>query len=746
MVRSIGFARLVGAIVALCFAAGEASAVQAPDPIPQAASQARKPKVALVLAGGGAKGIAHVGVIKVIEEAGIQVDFVVGTSMGAIVGGLYAMGNDARSLEDQVKSVDWNSLFADETPRQDLTVRRKTDDTGFLSDARLRVRDGQPGLPLGAIKGQRLSLMLQDMTRSAATVTDFDKLPRPFRAVAADISTGEEVVLGSGSLAMAMRASMSVPAAFPPVEIDGRTLVDGGIVNNVPISVARSMGADIIIVSGFASQTKKPEELTSAVAILNQSIDLMMARTTKAQLATLGSADVLIVSDMGDIGAGSFERAVETLPIGEAAARAQYGRLAQVGKALAPHPRAVARLAGPPTGLIGAIRFENTTNLDDAVLLYRMESRPGQPIDPAQLDKDMSGIYGLGLFQTVTYRIEQEGGQNVVVVLAEEHPTGKDYLRFGAKLTNDFNGESTYDFGVSFTKSAMNRLDGEWRTQATLGQTLALYTEWYQPLDADARFLVQPSVYVGERTVNLFDDDRKIAEARVAEFRGELLAGFNLNDDLVLFTAFGGGYGQVREKTGSGNIARNNFTTARLMAGFAYDTLDNLNFPRHGVLAVGRYSWSDSAIGADDEFQTTQLSINAAMSWGRNTIVVGGIANLSWDGVPSTADLYDLGGPFRLSGVPARGVTGGQALLARVVYYREISSFGPSFIKVPLYAGFSVEYGNVFDRMDDIGLDDMRVGGSVFIGLDTFIGPLLLGFGITEGGSEAVYLAVGSLF
>lgn len=742
----MGFSSLAWALMALWFGVADASAAQPPDPAPQGAPQARKPKVALVLAGGGAKGIAHVGVIKVVEEAGIQVDVVVGTSMGAIVGGLYAMGTDAKSLEALVRSVDWNSLFIDETPRQDLTIRRKADDVGFLSDARLRVRDGQPGLPQGAIKGQRLSLMLQDMTRPAAAVTDFDKLPRPYRAVAADIGTGEEVVLGSGSLAMAMRASMSVPAAFPPVEIGGRTLVDGGIVNNVPISVARSMGADIIIVSGFASQIKKPEELTSAVAILNQSIDLMMARTTKAQLATLGPSDVLIVSDMGDIGAGSFERSLETLPIGEAAARAQFARLAQVGKALVPHPRTVATLVDRPTGPIGAIRFENTTKIDDAVLLRRMKSRPGQPIDTAQLDKDMSGIYGLGLFQTVSYRIEQEGGQNVVVVLAEEHPTGKDYLRFGAKLTNDFNGESTYDFGVSFTKSAMNRLNGEWRTQATLGQTMALYTEWYQPLDLDGRFHVKPSVYVGERTVNLFDDDRKIAEARVAEFRGELLAGFNLNDDLVLFTAFGGGYGRVKEKTGSGNVPSNNFSTARLSAGFAYDTLDNLNFPRHGVLAIGRYSWSDNAIGADDEFQTTQLSVNAAMSWGKNTVVVGGLANLSWDGVPSTADLYDLGGPFRLSGVPERGVTGGQALLARVIYYREISSFGPSFINVPLYAGFSVEYGNVFDRMDDIDLDDMRVGGSVFIGLDSFIGPILLGFGITEDGSEAVYLAVGSIF
>lgn len=175
-------------------------------------------------------------------------------------------------------------------------------------------------------------------------------------------------------------------------------------------------------------------------------------------------------------------------------------------------------------------------------------------------------------------------------------------------------------------------------------------------------------------------------------------------------------------------------------------TFDNLNFPRHGILAVGRYNWSDHSLGADYEFQSSQLTVNGAMSWGRNTIVVGGQVNLTWNGRPGPADLYDLGGPLRLSGLPAHGLTGGQALLGRLVYYREISGFGPSFLHIPLYAGFSVEYGNVFDRVGDIDLGDMRVGGSVFLGADTFIGPIMIGFGLTQGGEEAVYLAVGSLF
>jgi predicted acylesterase/phospholipase RssA len=220
----------------------------------QTSLQTERPTIGLVLAGGGAKGVAHVGVIKVLEEAGVEVDVIAGTSMGAIVGGLYAMGKSSKELEEIVHSIDWENLFVDDAPRPQRSIRRKTDDFGFLAEPRLRLRDGTAQLPRGAIKGQKLNLELNRLFRPANGISNFDKLPRPFRAIATDLETGEEVVLASGDLALAVRASMAFPGAFPPVELDGRILVDGGVVNNVPVSVVRDMGADIIIVSNF-SQT-----------------------------------------------------------------------------------------------------------------------------------------------------------------------------------------------------------------------------------------------------------------------------------------------------------------------------------------------------------------------------------------------------------------------------------------------------------------------------------------------------------
>jgi NTE family protein len=268
----------------------------------------------LVLAGGGAKGAAHVGVIKVLEELGVPIDYIAGTSMGSIVGGLYASGLSAAELEIAVKSIDWEDIFNDKAPREDRDFRRKLDDDDVLIRYKLGFKDGSIQFPRGVILGQKLNLALRELSLRAIGIDDFDKLPIPFRAVAADIETGETVVLGKGDLATAMRASMAVSGIFPPVEIDGRLLVDGGLTDNLPVDVARAMGADILIAVSFPAELKKRDKLTSAVSIIFQSLDLLILQNQRIQIKTLRANDVHIVPEMGDIGAGSFDRAVGGTP------------------------------------------------------------------------------------------------------------------------------------------------------------------------------------------------------------------------------------------------------------------------------------------------------------------------------------------------------------------------------------------------------------------------------------------------
>jgi NTE family protein len=261
-------------------------------------------------------------VLKVLEELKVPVHCVTGTSMGAIVGGAYAAGGTAEGLEDFVRKADWNEIFRDSPPRTEISTRRKVDEYKTLFAPEYGLKNGGLVLPKGVIAGVSIHGFFRLLTQQAVEIGDFDKLPIPFRAVAADIETGEAVVLSKGSLSRAMRASMSVPGALAPVEIDGRLLVDGGIANNLPIDEARKLCGEVIIAVNISTPPLKREEITSALSVGGQLINFLGKVNVERQLASLGQRDVLIAPELGDISAGSFERAADAIRVGEEAARA----------------------------------------------------------------------------------------------------------------------------------------------------------------------------------------------------------------------------------------------------------------------------------------------------------------------------------------------------------------------------------------------------------------------------------------
>ncbi|MGH8721633.1 MAG: patatin-like phospholipase family protein, partial [Burkholderiales bacterium] len=291
---------------------------------------APRPRIGLVLSGGGARGLAHVGVLKALEELRIPVDAIAGTSMGAVVGGLYASGMTASEIDELMRGLDWSAAFRDRPARNTLNFRRKQDDREFLVRFPLGISGGDFRVPRGLIQGQRLTQLLRLETLPVAAVEDFDELPTPFRAVAADLETGARIVLASGDLTSAMRASMSAPGVFAPVEIDGRLLVDGGIVENLPVDVAKSMGVDIVIAVDVGFQPVGRKELTSALAVSNQAITIMMLRETGRQRSLLTGNDLLIAPAMPDLQSTDFAAAERTIGLGLAATRASAERLAQL--------------------------------------------------------------------------------------------------------------------------------------------------------------------------------------------------------------------------------------------------------------------------------------------------------------------------------------------------------------------------------------------------------------------------------
>ena len=270
-------------------------------------------RIGLVLSGGGARGMAHVGVLKVLDELHLRVDAIAGASMGAVVGGLYASGMSGREIEALLGSAEWQEAFRDRPPRNDLNFRRKQEEREFLVDLPLGIQGRELRIPTGLLQEQKLTQLLRRATLPVAGVTRFDELQIPFRAVATDLETGDPVIMGSGDLATALRASMSAPGVFAPVERDGALLVDGGLSENLPMDVARAMGADILLVVDVSFQLQTRDRLESALAVSNQMLAILVRRDAERQKATLSKRDVLIEPDLFDMASTDFSAACQTL-------------------------------------------------------------------------------------------------------------------------------------------------------------------------------------------------------------------------------------------------------------------------------------------------------------------------------------------------------------------------------------------------------------------------------------------------
>ena len=389
-------------------------------------TEAGRPKIGLVLSGGGARGAAHLGVLKVLEENQIPIDYIAGTSFGALVGGLYASGYSADDLNHILETINWQAVLSSEAPRSSRSFRRKQDDDGFLIKFRLGIKNGKLELPSGLITPNNLRLMLRDFASGVANVRDFDKLATPFRAVATDLETGKAVVLGTGDLASAMVASMAVPALFPSVELDGKLLVDGGVSNNIPVDVVRAMGADIVIAVDISTPLKSQNDIGSFTSVISQLTLIMTNNNAAAQLATLKEDDIVIRPDIGDIGLVDFDRTTEVAPKGEAAALRVLNKLRQLALSDTDWNRyQQARRAEetqPP--VVDFVRVVNNSDVSDEIISARLSVKPGQTLDIKQLSEDLTEIYGLELFDEVTYRTVTEATKTGVEVRAVERNNG----------------------------------------------------------------------------------------------------------------------------------------------------------------------------------------------------------------------------------------------------------------------------------------------------------------------------------
>src|SRR5688572_162626 len=560
------------------------SAPRAADPAQQRTAGAGAPRIGVALSGGGARGLAHIGVLKVLEELRVPVHCVTGTSMGAVVGGTFASGVPPERMQETVDKTDWNEVFTDRPPRGEISIRRKADDYKTLFAPEFGVNKDGLALPKGLLAGVSIEAYFRSLTGSAAGITDFRSLPVPFRAVAADIVTGDAVIIESGSVSQAMRASMSVPGAMSPVEINGKLLVDGGIANNLPIDEARKLCADVVIAVNISTPPLKREEITSALSVSLQLVNLLGKATVDAQLKDMRPGDVLIAPELGDISSGSFERSKDAIRIGEEATRAVADSL----KRYSLPPEQYAALRRKQTteeakiGAVDEIRFGGLQRTNPEVLHNLMQSKAGEPLTEEKIGADLRRIYGRGDFEAVDYRIVQEAGRRVLLVEPKEKSWGPDYLRFGVGLATDFGGDSAFNILAQYRRTWLNRLGGEWLTELQIGRENRLFTEFYQPVEERGRWFVAPYASVGLTTRGIYQNEKRVAEYELRESR----AGLDLGAAL-------GTWGEVRAgpvyrrinasvDTGSPILPALTETSAGINIRVRGDQMDHAWFPRDG--------------------------------------------------------------------------------------------------------------------------------------------------------------------
>jgi len=711
------------------------------------ASEAPRPKVGLVLSGGAARGLAHIGVLKALEEQGIKIDAIAGTSMGAVVGGLYASGYKIDELENLALNIDWQQALSDAPPREDVPFRRKQDDRDFLVKQKLSFRDdGSLGLPLGVIQGQNLALLLESLLAHTSDTRDFDKLPIPFRAVATDIANGEKVVFRKGHLPQVIRASMSIPAVFAPVELDGRLLVDGGMTDNIPLDVAREMGVDVAIVVDIGTPLRNRKQLTTVVDVLNQSITLMTRRNSEEQLAALHPDDVLIQPPLASFGVTDFGRAEEMIDAGYRATKALDARLARLKPAVSQDAELnAARAPGQRTPIITAIRVENDSKVGDEVIRYYIRQPIGEPLDLGRLHSDMGTLYGLDYFEQVQYRVVHKGQEHTLVISARGKRSGTDYLRVGLNLSDDMRGDSAFNLGASYRMNGINRLGAEWLTRAQIGDKQELYTEFYQPLDVGSRYFVAPYAAFEAQNVDSVLDNDPIAQYRVERYGLGLNVGRQIGNNGEIRFGVGEAWGKADVRIGDQNLPSEHFNEGFYALKYSFDSLDNVYFPHDGKDVSLTLMQFEPSLGSDTRYRQWEFKLDKAMSSGPNTLILGGRYGRTLDDANVVTSSFLLGGARQLSGFREDAISGQNVSLMRAVFYRRLTPRAYLPLDFPLYTGGSLERGRAWNNDNEFDSGYINAA-SVFIGFDTPLGPLNFSYGLNDANEQAVYLNLGQTF
>jgi NTE family protein len=705
------------------------------------AADAARPRIGLVLGGGGARGAAHIGVLEVLQKLRVPIDCVAGTSMGALVAGAWAAGMAPEKMREALAAADWSDMFIDNPEYAEMSYRNKLISRNYLPGSESGVSANGVAYQGGVVAGQKIKLFFNQLVRANQGERNIEDLPLPLSIVATDIGTGERVVFRDGALTTAMRASMSVPGLLAPVDHQGRKLVDGGLVDNLPIGEVRERcRADVVIAVNVGSPLLKAEEVGSLLTVSAQMVGILTEQNVSRSLATLRPGDIYIQPVLDGITAADFARHAEAAASGRAATEAAAPKLARLAASETAYAAwwqgiEVSRRTSPR---IDDIEIVGLNRVSPEAIERHLSVQPGETIRPTVIRRDLLRMYGDGYYESVDYTVLSQRDRNVLRIMPVEKRWGPDYARFSINLQADNSQGSTFGLRAAYHQTWLNHLGGELIYHGEIGTANRLGINYYQPLDARQRFFFEGTAGAGQTRLNIYEDDKRIAQYRDSETGVGAHLGVNVGLLGPLRLGWVHRHRYFDLDIGDPSLPRADKRFSGWKASLDFDQFDRMYFPTRGWAA--QLSWFESP---GQNYARAEADLRGAYAFG-GTVVN---ARLRYTGSPrGDLPVYDagtLGGFLNLTAFASNQIIGDDI---RYVGLRGEQIIGrlPLGLRGDMRVGIALEAAKVGSPYTESQRRGVLDSTALYVGGETPFGPAYIGLGYSTSGASNLFLFVGT--
>jgi NTE family protein len=701
-----------------------------------------RPKIGVALEGGGAMGLAHIGVLKWFEEHHIPVDYVAGTSMGGLVGGFYATGMNPDEMKALIEGLDWRAILNDRTPYEDLAYRRKEDQRAYPNSLIFGLRGGL-SLPPGLIAGHQIGLLIDRVTLPYGEVNSFDALPVPFRCVATDLVSRKPYVFKDGSLAVALRSTMSIPGAFSPVREGDAVYVDGGLLDNLPTDVVRQMGAEIVIAVHLEPGPVEAKDIQSLFSVLNHSVRVVLEEN---ELHSLAQADAIVSVPLREYSTVDYAKRDAIMQRGYDAAKGKTRLLEAFALREADweaflEARKARKLSEVPAPQF--VKIEGASEKGEAYAARYLKPFVGKPLNTEKLDEVLTRMTGVGRYESAGYQLTQQNGQPGLLIRVVEKNYAPPMFQTAFEVDGSQSGNVDFTMGTRFTFMDVGGFRSEWRTDVLLGNTYGMQTELFRPITAESRWFIAPHADASYTAFPIYAKNDPLADYRIYRINigGDIGYSFGRFSELRVGYQVGSLNTKLRLGTPEIPAVEGHVGQARLH--YLLDVTDDPVIPRRGFKAESNFRWFDQSPGAKGGFPSMDLKLGYFQPITRPaSLFVEGEGGTTFGSTSTGTPQFFLGGPVRLSAYGQNEFQGNQFYLFRAGYMHDLLTM-PPFLGKKVYAVGAYEIGKMYGVTADSNLPNDVAAGFL---AQTALGPFFIGGSVGDSGHRKWFFQLGRVF